>query len=217
MMNKLSLTIVVLLVMTLLLAACGGSGTTIKATTSEAPIPSDYITYTSEGLFSISYPSEWWLAQSVIAELEAIAQDILLSINSGVPLEQVSVIFLAGLPSGLRVKPYVNIIIESLSFPVSTLAEVVNAEIEGIKYHVDDYEELSRVNVTIDGREVTILDWEGTVPPEDKSRNLQMFIFVDNIVWIVLCTSPISEFNDWEEDFYNIINSFHYLKIITEI
>ena len=180
-------------------------------TTTETQVPGNYTTYTSEGLFSISYPSDWELLNYMIEDLEAMVQDILLSIDAGLPLNQASYIFVAGLPTDIGWEPGINIVIESLPFPVSSLGEAVDAEIAGIQSVVDTYIEISRTNVTIGGREATILYWEG-IMGIDSVSNLQMFMFLDDIVWIVTCTPPLGEYDDWEDEFYNIINSFRYLK-----
>ena len=108
-------------------------------------------------------------------------------------------------------EPSINVVVESLPFPVSSLDEAVNAEIAGIKSFVDTYIEISRTNVEIGNIEATILYWEG-ITGLDSVSNLQMFMLLDNIVWIVTCTPPPGEFNDWEDDFYNIMNGFRYLK-----
>ena len=158
-------------------------------------------------------------------------QDILLSINSGLPLDQASYIFAAGLPTDLGWEPSINVVVESLPFPVSSLDEAVDAEIAGIQggvdtyddvhYSVETYIEISRTNVAIDGREATILHWEGIIE-QDSVSNFQMFMLLDNVVWIITCTPPslgrthypsgAGEYEDWEDDFYDIMNSFRYLK-----
>ena len=126
-------------------------------------------------------------------------------------LNQASYIFFAGFPTDLWWEPSINFVIESLPFPVSTLDEVVEAEIAGIQSVVDTYIEISRTNVSIGGRDATILYWEGIIGLDSVS-NLQMFMLLDEIVWILTCTPPPGEYNDWEDGFYNIINSFRYLK-----
>jgi hypothetical protein len=89
---------------------------------------------------------------------------------------------------------------------------MVDYEIEELQQFVDDYQEISRVNTKVNGRQATIFIWDGTLPPKEKERTLQMYMLLDNVTWIVTCTPPKSEFSYWEEDFYHIINSFRYLK-----
>jgi len=173
--------------------------TTTTATTTKTQIPGGFTTYTSAGLFGISYPSDWELLNYMLEDIEAISQDVLSNIDSGLPLSQASYIFLAGLPTDLGWEPSINIVVESLPFPVSSLDEA------------DTYIEISRTNLSIGGRDATILYWEGIIGLDSVS-NLQMIMLLDNIVWILTCTPPPDEYDDWEDDFYNIMNSFRYLK-----
>jgi len=192
--------------------ATGTSPSTATTTnTKETQAPSDFTTFTSESLFSISYPSDWELLNYMLEDIEAIVQDVLFNIDSGLPLDQASYIFLAGLPADLGWEPSINIVVESLPFPVSSLDEAVDAEIIGLQSVVDTYIEISRTNVSIGGRDATILYWEGIIGLDSVS-NLQMIMLLDNIVWILTCTPPPSEYYAWEEDFDSIMNSFRYLK-----
>ena len=177
-------------------------------TTTEPQVPINFITYTSEGLFSISYPSDWEPAQSVIEELEATVKELLLDIDAGLPVDQVTAIFLAGLPTFSGWLPNVNIVIQSLTGLTLNLDMLVDAGVEGVRSYIDDFREYSRINTTVNGREAIILGWEGTIPTLAKTRVLQMYIIVDKIAWNVTCTPPSGEFSEWEEEFYNILNSF---------
>ena len=185
--------------------------TTQTTTTTEIQPPADYTTYTSQGLFSISYPSDWKLLNYTLEDLEVMVQDLLTSIDSGLPLNQVSYIFAAGLPTDLGWEPSTNIVVESLPFPVSSLDEAVDAEIAGIRSFVDVYMEIYRTNMFIGGIEATIIYWEGIMGMDNLSK-LQMYMLLDDIVWIVTCTPPPGEYGQWEEEFSNIVFSFRYLK-----
>jgi len=187
------------------------TSTAFPTTITETQVPPDYTTYTSEGLFSISYPSDWELLNYTLEDLEIMVQDLLTSIDSGLPLNQVSYIFAAGLPTDLGWEPSANIVVESLPFPVSSLDEAVDAEIAGIRAFVDVYMEIYRTNMLIGGIEATIIYWEGIMGMDNLS-NLQMYMLLDDIVWIVTCTPPPGEYDQWEEEFSNILFSFRYLK-----
>jgi hypothetical protein len=146
-----------------------------------------------------------------LEDLEAVVQDLLSSIDSGLPIDQVSYLFAAGLPTDLGWEPSINIVVESLPFPVSTLDEAVDAEIAGIQSFVDVYMEIYRTNMFIGGNEATVLYWEAILGMDNLS-NLQMYMLLDDIVWIITCTPPPGEYDEWEEEFSNIIFSFRYLK-----
>jgi hypothetical protein len=184
---------------------------TTTTTTTQAPVPTGYTTYTSSGLFSIAYPSDWELLNYLLEDLDGLVDDVLSSIDSGAPLDQASYIFFAGLPTQTDWIPSVNIVIESLPFAVSSLEEVVNAEVLGIQQFVDTYIEISREYVQIDGRQAAIIFWEG-ISGMNSFSNLQVFMFIDDLVWIITFTPPPDEFYPWEEDFYLIADSFRYLR-----
>lgn len=186
---------------------------TITVTLSaESTIPSQFSTFTSEGLFSISYPPDWEPVQSVVEELETWAKELLLDIDAGLPVDQVTAIFIAGLPYFSGWSPNINITIQSLTGQTINLDMMVDAAVEGVRVYIDDFKEYSRINTTVDGRDAIIIEWEGTIPTLPKTRVLQMHTIIDKIDWIVTCTPPSGEFGEWEEVFYNILNSFRYLK-----
>ena len=172
-------------------------------------IPANYTTYTDDtNFFSISYPSDWEPALSLIADIEKEVKEVINDIKSGLPLEKVTVIFLAGQPmAGGIYNPNVNIAVEPILEGVSTLDQMVEAEVRGAKTIIQDYREYSRVKTTINGREATILDYEGTLPGIAKRRMLQMMTLVGETIWVVSCSSTYEDFATWEKDFHTIVRS----------
>jgi len=199
----------------ILFAGCVG-GPPPAAPPAEAPlepqIPAHYTTYTDEAdLFSISYPPDWEPALFLIEDIGKATEELLTSIEADLPLEQTRTIFFAGLPTETGYEPNVNVVVESLP-GIWTHDEVVEAEIQGIKDVVEDYHEFSRVKTTIDDREATIVDWEGTFPQIGRFRNFQALILVGKVAWIVTCFPPEGEFSKWESDFHAIVRSLRILK-----
>jgi len=172
----------------------------------------EFTTYTDEeGLFSISYPSDWALALEQIEELERLTNDVLNSIVSDIPLEEVCTLFLAGLPAETGFNLNVNIVVEPR--PEGwTLDEVVAAEIRGTKEVVSDYRELSRVKTIIYYRTAVILEFQAEVEGAGTFHFLMMFYFVDNTIWIVGCTTSPDEFGKWEDVFDYIVRSLRVLR-----
>lgn len=198
------------LVVTLTIVA---PGCTQKEAPAELEIPAHFTTYTDEAsLFSISYPQDWEPALSLIEDLEQVTKDLIESIESGLPLERVSAIFFAGIPTGEGYSPNVNIIVEQLPEGINTHDELIEALIEGVKIIIDDYHEFSRNKTTVSGRTATILDWEGTFPQVGKSRIVQMALMVGKTGWTITCSPPTGEFSKWEEDFDAIVRSLRILK-----
>jgi len=199
---------VVVVALTIALPGCAQ-----KEVPVEPEIPAHYTTYTDEvGLFSISYPPDWEPALSLIEGLEEAVKDIVTSIESDAPVEKASAIFFAGLPSETGYMPNVNIGVESLSGIVWTHDNMVEAEIRGLKKFIQDYHELSRVKTTVDGREATIVEYEGTFPQLGKAHWLQTFILVGKSAWIVTCAALPGKFSKWEDDFHAIVRSLRILK-----
>ncbi len=179
----------------------------------EPEIPAHYTTYSDEvGLFSISYPPEWEPALSIMEDLEEFAKEIVTSVESGLPLERVSAIFFAGIPTEEGYAPNVNIVVEPIPEGINTHDELIEASIAGAKMIVDDYHEFSRIKTTISGRTATILDWEGTFPQLGKIRCVQTVLMVGKTGWTVTCVAPEGEMSQWEEDFNAIVRSLRILK-----
>lgn len=179
----------------------------------EPPIPAHFTTYTDElGLFSISYPPEWELALEVIEEAEQATKDLIRSIDSDLPVEQVSVLFAAGIPSEIGLIPSVSIVVESLPGIVWTHDAVVKAEIEWLKAIASNYYEFSRVKTTIDNRTATIIVSQVTIPQRVTCRYVQMVLLVGKTAWMVTCTTLPDEYSEWEDDFDAIVRSLRILK-----
>ena len=215
-MKRISLSILV--VGFLLLGGCVTFYTTPQTETPSAPvsetaIPNHFTTYTDElGLFSISYPSDWEPVLSEIEEYEQAAKDLIRSIDSGLPVEQVSILFGAGVPSEIGVIPSTNIVVEPITGITQRHDEVVETQMGTVKRLVQDYHEFSRVKTTIDNRTATIIVWQGTVPQRITCRYEQMIFLVGKTVWIVTCTTLPDEYSKWEDDFHAIVRSLRVLK-----
>ena len=173
-------------------------------------VPSNFSTFTDDvGIFSISYPPDWEVDLSILEELETVASEIVDSIRSGVSLDRVNFVFIAGVPYGLGYHPNINIAIEPRPPLVRTTKAIAAAEIIGIKAMTEDFNEVNRETVLIDGREAVILEYEATIPEAGQAHNLVMFTLAGETVWAVTCTllSDIADYNDYEEDFQAIVRS----------
>lgn len=188
-------------------------GCTEKEVLPEPEIPTHFTTYTDEeALFSISYPPDWEPALYLIEGIEDAVKEVITSIESDVPLEGASIIFLAGLPTEIGYDPSVTIVVESLPGIVWTHDNMVEAEVRGIKQSIPDYHEFSRLKTTVGGREATIVESDGTFPGGEKSHNLQMYILVGKTAWIVTCGTSIGDFNRWEADLSAVVRSLRILN-----
>ena len=181
---------------------------------SEPAIPAHYTTYTDElALFSISYPPDWEIALDVIEEAGQAVKDIISSINSDLPVEDVHYLFMAGLPTieGYY-RPNVNITVGPCAAIICTHDAMIKAEIEGIKAISPDYRELLRVRTSVDGRTATILVSHYAFPDAPTCHYVQMFLLVGSTVWVVTCITSQDEYSKWEDDFDAIVRSLRILK-----
>jgi hypothetical protein len=189
------------------------SGCTKKETAQEVEIPANYTTFTDEqGLYSISYPSDWELLLSLLTELEQYTKDVIASMNSDAPIDQAQFLFAAGVPIESGYAPSVTMGIEPMPAFIVTHNQMVDAEIDAIKQTLSDYHEYSRIKTTVGGKEATILEWEGTYPQVGKNHNLQLYILAGKNAWIIGCVPPIGEYDKWEKDFQSIVRSLRILK-----
>ncbi|MCJ7829277.1 MAG: hypothetical protein MUP81_06020 [Dehalococcoidia bacterium] len=172
-------------------------------------IPADFTTYTDEtNVFNVSYPSDWELALSSIAGADEYTKEVIRQLNAGIPVDKTSTLFIAGLRTATGGHdPTVMIIVEPVPEEIPTHIEMVEAEIRGAKKIIPDYKQISRLKITIDGREATILEWEGTAPGQTKAHFLQMLTIARETTWLVSCATSVSDFSKWQNDFNAIVRS----------
>jgi hypothetical protein len=210
-----------LLIPLLMLAFVGGvvgceegkEGTTTPKPVSEPTILAGFSTYTSEGLFSISYPSDWAAATSIMGELwEAIEEEMESEIPD-ISMEDAGMVFLAGKPQDGAYYPSVNIVVISRTRGYSRLDEVAAAEDELERmYPTPGYELLSRTRTTIGGTEAIVDDSIDNEPGYGKWRYLQVLLVEGKFVWVVTCAAEFDDFRYYEDDFYDTVRSFRVLQ-----
>lgn len=182
------------------------------APTSEPEIPAHYITYTNEGLFSISYPPDWEPATSIMGEQCEGVAETLKRADLELPLESASLLLLVGLPTDAGWAPNVNILVESLLGDELTHNDMVEAQTADIEITLQDYHEITRIKTTVGGKEATILEYEATYPGIGKLHQLVMLSLVGNNAWMVTCTPLPGEFNEWSDDFNAVVRSLRILQ-----
>jgi len=190
----------------LLLGAC------TPTSVPDSAIPAHYITYTNEGLFSISYPPDWEPATSIMGKQWEEVVETVKRANPELPLERASLLLMVGLPTEEGWAPNVNIIVEPLSRGELTHNGMVEAQTANVEITLQDYHELSRIKTTVSGRETTIMEYEATYPEIGRIHQLVLLMLVDNNAWMVSCTPLPGEFNEWEEDFNAVVRSLRILK-----
>lgn len=203
---------VLLLVLTIGTIGCGGGEEAGSTPTPEPTTPADFTTYTSEGLFSISYPPDWTPATSVMGELWEEVKEQMESEVPGVSLGDAEMLFLAGIPTEEGYYPNIGIVVESRSPGYRTLNEVVEANDAFDREYTTGYQVLSQVKTTIDEREAVVIDSVDDEPGFGKWRYIQMFMVKDKFAWMVIGSAEFDDFKHYEDTFYDIARSFRILK-----
>ncbi|MBA7589778.1 hypothetical protein ES708_31868 [subsurface metagenome] len=182
-------------------------------TTAEPPIPTHYSTYTSEGLFSISYPQDWQPATSLIEQLTEWTEEWLQSVDPAAEIpEGLAFLFVGGIPSEEGYMPSVNVVIQPRAAGYWALDEIVEAEHQWCMMYLQDYREYSRTETIVDGRESVIIDCEFYDPSLGMFRDLCLFTVKDEFAWSVTCSCYNENFQEYEDDLNSIVRSFRILK-----
>jgi hypothetical protein len=180
-------------------------------TTTEPPIPAHYSTYTSEGLFSISYPPDWVPDMSIIEELSEIVTEWLESEDPNLLLE-FEVLFMCGIPFEGGYYPNVHIIVSPRSIGYWTLDEILASDNLWCREHLQQYHENHQVKTVIDSKEAAISDWQDYDPLYGPWRYLSSYVIANEFVWTVTCACESEDFKDCEDTFYSIVRSLRILQ-----
>jgi hypothetical protein len=187
-------------------------GMSITACMPEAEwvIPEDFKTYTDpEGLYSISYPSDWRMNLQLIRQVEQDMKDYIKEINEGIPIERATLLFLAGIPHSSGYHPNVNIVIEPRPSGISGLRGLVNGEITGMKTVTESFREISRQKVKAGGRDAYIVEYEASFANVGGVHGVMLLAMTGETVWSVTCSSleGLDDFDEHVEEFQSIVRS----------
>jgi len=190
--------------------ACYTPVTSPSPHTTKSNIPG-YLTYIDEStIFSISYPEGWEAGRWNLEEFiyETTAKEGLSRLESGLPVHNYYTIFAAF--NWVQDKIVASVLIHLngrfLGDPYRTIDE---AEM-GQKRSCPDFVELSRTQATVNGREGTIREWEGTLAQgEDqiKEYHLELYLPTNLAIWQVSCSADSDNNTQWQNDFNNISRS----------
>jgi len=189
--------------------------TTACAPEADWVIPEDFTTFEDDsGLFSISYPSDWRVNLQIISQLESYIGEYMKDLDEDISIEQTSLLFLAGIPESSGYHPNVNIVIEPLPGRIRTIRGVVNGQVAGLKTYTDDYHEIARQKVKVDGRDAYILEFEATYPNLGSVHALILVTKAGGNAWTVTCTAldGLDDFDQHADDFQSIVRSLRIHK-----
>ena len=202
----------ILVALTWISCSSNGSTSTIEFPQINEPgIPEDFSTYESEGFFSISYPPDWEPVQSLLEELERYGKESVLEIDPSQDLDAFKLLFVAGKPTLDGWYPSVSVSVGKREFGYSSLDEIIESEYNWAKAYTAGYQEVSRTKTTIGGIEAYIIvdqdDEPGDVPWKYTSGNLVK----GDYVWFVICNAERADYDEYEDEFEDIVRSFRIL------
>lgn len=178
----------------------------------EPESPTNFTTYTSEGLFSISYPEDWAPVTSLIGEIEEEHKEWILSIDPESEIEESEILFVAGKPDTEGFYPSVSISVTTRSTGYYTLDEIVESETLWNREYLQRYKVHSQTRTIIDGREAEIVSDEDYEPEYGFWRYVGLFMVKGDLVWFVECGCESEDFNAYEDIFNSVVRSIHILN-----
>ena len=209
-----------LLIALLALVSCGGKNgiptptPTATAANENFTIPANFTTYSDEdGLFNISYPKDWEVNLAILSKMGTIIGE--LATRQDMSLENASLIFMAGVPTGLGYDPSVNIVVQPLLLSSKNISieTVADSEAAGFRKVADSYNEISRTFTVIDGRDTAIVEYKAKSKGLPDVHAIVMFTIIGRTLWSVTCgTITETNFSKYEDDFQAIVHSLevHY-------
>lgn len=212
--RKLTIMIIALMILLPLTLSCA-TPELEPTTTAEPPIPAHYSTYTSEGLFSISYPPDWVPAISIMEEVYEATVGWMEGVDPSMDLSLLSTlefIFFGGVPDEYGYYPSVNIVVVPRGVGYWTLDEILEAEALWCREYLQQYHENYTVKTVIDSKEAAIVDSQDYEPTFGAWRYLQAYVIDGEFVWVVTCGSEAKDFTYYEDDFDNVVRSLRILR-----
>jgi hypothetical protein len=207
----------IVLIFAIILSVTAGCSKSASTTTTTTPfvVPANFTTYRDEtSLYNISYPSQWeQLSEADLAAVYSQAKNAINAINSGLPVEKVSVVFFAGLKTSTGYYPSTGITVEPAPTTVLNNSMVVQGVINGIKQLDPNYQEIARTKLSINGKDAGIIEYKAhfssTTP---LMHNIVLVCLSDKTVWTVNCSATDEDFSRFANDYNNILQSFQITK-----
>lgn len=179
----------------------------------EPPIPSDFTIYTDEAnKFSISYPTDWAHGANLIGTTYPTLSTERRFVFIAARITEGQLQCPPEVSSGWN--PRIDVEVGLRPEGADTLDAVLKTEKRGIGNPAImlDYHEFSRIETIINGKEAAIIEYEANFARSCGSLGqdyyLQMFVPYGNKVWIVTCTTWAQWYGDFDNSFYQMIESF---------
>lgn len=169
-------------------------------------IPESYVTYTNEGFFSISYPSDWSPVMSAVAEAEKEVKQYLKNAGMESEANQLQLVFLGGKLTEDASKPlFVSVSVEPRkAWPLETLVENTNSW--NMK-NMGQYVEHSRFGTTIGGRKAIIQTSQFLDADSILTGFMIACVSGDKFIWVVTCGGDARDLGSNLDTFTQIVRS----------
>jgi hypothetical protein len=167
--------------------------------------PTSFLKYSSEGFFSISYPTDWSPTMSVVAEAEAKMKEYGKDVGFGSKVDEVQLVFLGKKITNDNSFAFVTVNVEpNQSWPLETLVEGANQwSLENIK----QYMEQSRIKTTIGGRNAIIQTYQGRDVDSYLMGYTVGYVASDKFLWTIICGSDVKDYESNQTTFEQIVRS----------
>ena len=184
---------------------------------SNQPIPSNFTTYTHEGLFSISYPKEWEPILSIIESMKQKTNEYFKSIGGTVIPDEIQIVFLGGIPFANDVyNPNINVAIAPVGkqkIDLEILEKFAEMMIQIYKEETKDFKKIAQKTEVIDGKQAILLECEALYPNLSSFHVLQTVLYDGEFMWIITTgVVPPLSFNTFKDDIYAISRSLKILR-----
>lgn len=168
-------------------------------------IPASFSTYTSDGSFCVSYPSDWEPRLDAITFTEAQMKSYLETEGFETQLEDFQLAFLGEgiLDNGNFALMFVAIE-PGTSWPLETIIESTH---QWSSANIDKYEEYSRVKTTIGGKDAIIQTYQGEDEYYILTGYTVAYISSEKFLWTVLCACNVEDFEYLNVTFDQIVRS----------
>jgi hypothetical protein len=176
-------------------------------------IPPDFVTYTSEGLFSISYPPA---LIDMASRQEEIAEDVKETMQATDPefdLESFQYVFTGIIPTDNDANAFLLVTVEpvALGMPLDVYYQYLAEECKRGGEYFMGFRLHSLAKTVVGGREAILWDIQTLDSELGEDRSLNLSMIKDSLLWEVSCSAEPEDFEDYEDTFYSILSSFRIL------
>ncbi|MBN2239070.1 MAG: hypothetical protein JW712_04800 [Dehalococcoidales bacterium] len=222
------ITAIILSFITLLttLVACSNNSTLPdqQQSSNTFQVPPMFTTYNDpNGLFSVSYPGSWKPFSALISDYTF--DDDKNNLKAGMPIDRVVPLFKAGIEINRVYNPSIMVAVQPIPSGVSNIQQwagyISSSEsnpvvLEGKEFDVD-YRSISLTETTVNNKNALLDESSKLFPSLVDSSSIRghlltLWVWSDKYIWCLVCLSDEDNFNQYKDDFNNIVRSFNLIR-----